>query len=229
MSEQKLDDLKRSLVEGDKQAAIAEVNLALEAGWDPMTIIIDSCQPAMGTVGDRFYSGDAFLPDLVRAGRAMTAALDLLLPLVKEGETAQLQQGRMVLGTVQSDMHDIGKSLVQTMVSVSGFEVTDVGVNVPAKKILDTALSVDAHIIGTSSLLTTSLFYQGELIRYASDAGLRERFFFIVGGGSVTPEFANEIGADGYARSAAGASELCQALMSGGSMPPLTNPIIVDR
>jgi methanogenic corrinoid protein MtbC1 len=115
------------------------------------------------------------------------------------------------------------------MVSVGGFKVTDLGVNVPAKKILETAQAVDADIIGTSSLLTTSMFYQGELLRYATDAGLRDRFFFIIGGGSVTPEFAREIGADGYARSAAGATELCQTLVSGSARPPLAKPIIVDR
>jgi methylmalonyl-CoA mutase cobalamin-binding domain/chain len=229
MSKQNLDELQQSLINGDNDSTLAAVDAALQAGWDPLTIINDGCQPAMDKVGEMFYTGEAFLPDLVRAGRAMSAAMDALLPSLQAGQSEDLQRGRMVLGTVQSDLHDIGKSLVQTMVSVGGFKVTDLGVNVPAKKILETAQAVDADIIGTSSLLTTSMFYQGELLRYATDAGLRDRFFFIIGGGSVTPEFAREIGADGYARSAAGATELCQTLVSGSARPPLAKPIIVDR
>jgi methylmalonyl-CoA mutase cobalamin-binding domain/chain len=229
MDEHELDILHGALVNGDVAGTQAAVKVALAAGWKPLVIINSGCQPAMDTVGELFYRGEAFLPDLIKAGRAMTAALDVLLPSLQSEESALVQQGRMVLCTVKSDMHDIGKSLVKTMLAVSGFEITDLGVNVPTKEILQVAKSIDADIIGTSSLLTTSLFYQEELIRYATELGLRDRFYFIVGGGSVTPEFAREIGADGWARSAAGATELCRKLVGGRVAPPLASPLLVDK
>jgi methylmalonyl-CoA mutase cobalamin-binding domain/chain len=159
----------------------------------------------------------------------MTAAMELLLPALQSADAAAFQGGRVILGAVQGDLHDIGKNLVGTLIAVAGFQVTDLGINVPTKKLLETAIDAGASIIGTSSLLTTSNFYQRELIERATKAGVRNRFYFIVGGGSVTPEFARLIGADGWARSAVGAGELCKQLMLGGIPPPLPAPLLVER
>jgi methylmalonyl-CoA mutase cobalamin-binding domain/chain len=224
-----LTGLKQALVRGDTDATLAEIRAALAAGAPPLEIITGGCQPSMDEVGRLFYEGEAFLPDLILAGRAMTAAMELLLPAMQNSQAAVFRGGRVVLGTVEGDLHDIGKNLVGTLISVAGFQVTDLGINVPTKKIIATAVDSGASIIGTSSLLTTSSFYQRDLIERASRMGVRDRFYFIVGGGSVTPEFAQQIGADGWARSAVGAAELCKQLVQGGTPPPLPAPVLVDR
>jgi methylmalonyl-CoA mutase cobalamin-binding domain/chain len=229
MSQFDLARLKQALIRGDIDATVAEVQAAVAAGTPPLEIINAGCQPSMDEVGQLFYAGEAFLPDLILAGRAMTAAMDLLLPTLQSADAAAFQGGRVIVGTVQGDMHDIGKNLVGTLISVAGFRVTDLGINVPTKKLLEAAMETGASIIGTSSLLTTSNYYQRELIERASKAGVRGRFYFIVGGGSVTPEFAQQIGADGWARSAVGAAELCRQLVQDGIAPPLRSPLLVDR
>lgn len=224
-----LTPLSEALIGGDINATLAEVRAALAAGLPPLEIITEGCQPSMDEIGRLFYLGEAFLPDLIRAGQAMTAALEVLLPALQSADAAALQGGRVVLGTVEGDLHDIGKNLVGTLIAVAGFRVTDLGINVPTKKLIATALETGASIIGTSSLLTTSNYYQRELIERASRMGVRERFYFIVGGGSVTPEFARQIGADGWARSAVGAAELCKQLVQRDIPPPLPTPLLVDR
>jgi 5-methyltetrahydrofolate--homocysteine methyltransferase len=229
MSAFDLTPLSEALIRGDVDATLAEVRAGLAVGVPPLEIITAGCQPSMDEVGRLFYLGEVFLPDLILAGRAMTAALELLLPALQSADAAALQGGRVVLGTVEGDLHDIGKNLVGTLISVAGFRVTDLGTNVPVKKLIATAVESGACIIGTSSLLTTSNYYQRELIERATRMGVRDRFYFIVGGGSVTPEFARQIGADGWARSAVGAAELCKQLVQGGAPPPLPAPLLVDR
>lgn len=229
MSAYDWSQLHGSLIGGDTEAALAEVRAALAAGAPPLEIITAGCQPGMDEVGKLFYEGEAFLPDLILAGRAMSAAMELLLPVLQSADAATFQGGRVVLGTVQGDLHDIGKNLVGTMISVAGFRVTDLGIDVPNKKLLETAADIGATIVGTSSLLTTSNFYQRELIERASKMGIRDRFYFIVGGSSVTLDFARLIGADGWAKSAVGAAELCKQLVQGGAPPPLRTPLVVDK
>jgi methylmalonyl-CoA mutase cobalamin-binding domain/chain len=229
MSAFDLTRLKQALVGGDLDATVSAVGAALAAGVPPLEILNTACKPSMDEVGDLFYRGEAFLPDLILAGRAMTAAMDLLRTALESTNAAALEGGRVVLGTVQGDLHDIGKNLVGTLIAVAGFQVTDLGINVPTKKLLETAVETEARIVGTSSLLTTSSYYQRDLIERASRAGVRDRFYFIVGGGSVTPAFAQEIGADGWARSAVGAAELCKQLVQVGTPPPLPAPRLVDK
>ena len=229
MSAFDLSPLQQALISGDIDATLAQVRAALAAGKPPLEIITAGCQPSMDEVGKLFYAGEAFLPDLILAGRAMTAAMELVLPLLQNADAAAFQGGRVVLGTVQGDLHDIGKNLVATLIAVAGFRVTDLGIDVPTKKLIETAIENGAGIIGTSSLLTTSNYYQRELIERASKMGVRNRFYFIVGGSSVTPEFAQQIGADGWARTAVGAAELCKQLVQGGTPPPLGRPLLVDK
>jgi methylmalonyl-CoA mutase cobalamin-binding domain/chain len=229
MSTFDLTPLSQALIHGDVDATLSEVRAALAAGMPALEIITAGCQPSMDAVGRLFYEGEAFLPDLILAGRAMSAAMELLLPALQSGDAVAFQDERVVLGTVQGDLHDIGKNLVGTLIAVAGFRVTDLGIDVPTKKLLQTAIDTGASIIGTSSLLTTSNFYQRELIERASKMGVRDRFYFIVGGSSVTPEFARQIGADGWARSAVGATDLCKQLIQDGVPPPLPTPLLVDR
>ncbi len=221
--------LQQAMINGDAETTMAAVRAALAAGVLPLEIIATGCQPSMDEVGRLFYEGELFLPDLILAGRAMSAAMELLLPALQGADAAAFQGGRVVVGTVKGDLHDIGKNLVATLISVAGFRVTDLGIDVSTKKLLETAIDTGAQIIGTSSLLTTSNFYQRELIERAVKLGVRDRFYFIVGGSSVTPEFARQIGADGWARTAVGAAELCKKLMQDGATPPLPTPLLVDR
>jgi methanogenic corrinoid protein MtbC1 len=221
--------LDHAMTTGDIETTRAEVRAALAAGVAPLEIITQSCQPCMDEVGRLFHEGDFFLPDLILAGRAMSAAMEVLLPALRGSPAGVFAENRVVLGTVEGDLHDIGKNLVGTLIAVAGFQVTDLGINVPTKKLLTTALDLGASIIGASSLLTTSSFYQRDLIERACRMGVRERFYFIVGGGSVTTEFVRLIRADGWARSAAGAGELCKRLIQDGLPPPLAEPVLIDR
>ena len=221
--------LRQTLVDGDADAARDAVRAALEAGQPPLDIINLGCQPGMDEVGRLFYEGEAYLPDLILAGRAMSAAMEILLPALQASGGSAFQGGRVILGTVQGDLHDIGKNLVGTLIAVAGFQVTDLGIDVPVKQLLEAAVEANARIIGTSSLLTTSNFYQKELIERAVKQGVRGRFYFIVGGSSVTPDYARQIGADGWARTAVGAAELCKRLTQDSPPPPLPAPLVVDR
>ena len=138
-----------------------------------------------------------------------------------------MRQGKVVIATATGDIHDIGKNIVSALLTVSGFEVFDLGVNVDVKQILHKADEVKADIIALSTLLSTSLPYQRDVLRYLNDAGKRDRYFVIVGGGPVAPDWARQIGADGYGRTAAHAVDLCKKLVSGGK-PPLAEPLVYD-
>jgi corrinoid protein of di/trimethylamine methyltransferase len=228
MNEKYLVEIQDAIIDGDEELILVLIHDALESGYDALSLIHDACQPGMDKVGELFQEGEAFLPELMMAGRAMKAGIALLTPHLKSVDSDALQQGRIVLGTVKGDLHDIGKTLVEVMLSAGGFEVKDLGVDIPVKSFLEEAQSTQSQIIGASSLLTTSMYYQEELIRYAVDTGIRNDFFFIVGGGSVSPEYAKKIGADGWARSASGAVQLCKQLMTMDVPPPLEEPILID-
>ncbi len=229
MIEEILTDLRQALINGDKEKTRTMCEKALAAHIEPLVIIQEGGTKAMGIVGDRFQTGDAFLPDLIKAGRAMQVCLNVVLPHMQGDQSQSFKKAGVVLGTVNGDVHDIGKNIVRAMLTVDGFEVTDLGVDTPAKEFIMKAQEVGARIIGCSSLLTTSMYYQRDLIRYLKDSGARKKFYVIVGGGSVTPEWAREIGADGWARTAAGAPTLCRQLIENSALPPLAEPIIIDR
>lgn len=219
--------IQQTMVEGDQKQVSSLIEACLREGLSPLEIINDGCMPGMDEVGRLFSEGELFLPNLLVSGRMMKNVIDFLQPYLGKDASEEMRLGRVIIGTVQGDVHDIGKSLVGTMISVKGFTVTDLGVDVSTKKFFEEAESIHANIIAASSLLTTSMYYQEEMIRYAVEKGVRGRYYLIVGGSSVSPDYVTSIGADGWARSAVGAADLCRQLMACGQKPPLEKPILV--
>jgi methylmalonyl-CoA mutase cobalamin-binding domain/chain len=220
--------LTNSVIEGEETIADETTVELLKRGESPMGLIKEAIQPALDYVGDRFGAGELFLPELILAGDAAKKALDHIIPLLEadNSDGAATQSTLVVMGTAYGDNHDIGKSVVKAILSANGFRVIDLGVNTPPKKFIETALKEGARIIGISTLITTSLPYQRETIKLMRDMGHREKFFVILGGGPVTPEWVAEIGADGYGREANDAAMVCKKLIEGGRKPPLDAPLI---
>jgi methylmalonyl-CoA mutase cobalamin-binding domain/chain len=179
---------------------------------------IDVATEAMQEIGDRFAAFEIFLPDLMIAGEKMKRCMGILQPHI-QATGREKASGRVVLGTVSGDLHDIGKNLVATMLTVGGFRVTDLGVNVSPLEFVKAAREQQANILALSSLMTASLPYQKEVIDLLTEMGQRGSYYVIVGGGPVTPEFARQIGADGWAENAAQAVGLCNELITSGKAP----------
>ena len=224
--EELMEMLSAAVIEGDDVKAVEISEKALEQGMLPLDIVKAGIQTAMDIVGDRFQAGEAYLPELIVAGDAATAALDVLLGQLSGDDSAMAKKGTVLLGVMFGDNHDIGKNLVQAVLAANGFKVIDMGVNVQPKAFIETAIKEKADIIASSTLITTSLPYQRELIELLKAMGRREDFFVILGGGPVTPEWTQKIGADGYGRDAKDAVSLCLKLVSGEFTPGLDEPII---
>lgn len=212
-----LDEIKDIIVDGDDEAAQRVTEEALTAGVDPLDILNDGLMAGAGVVGERFETGEYFLPELMLTGRALKAAMTVLEPRLKEryAENPELQKqsGTVVIATVHRDIHDIGKNMVSSMLTASGFEVHDLGVDVPVKTILNKAREVDADIIACSALLTTSMPIMRDLLQLLDATSERDQFKVMIGGAPVTPEYAGEIGADGTAENAVAAVQLAQRLI----------------
>ena len=203
--------LAKAIDEGNREKAIQLTTEALGAGESPQDIIIRGLQAGMGVVGEKFSNGDYFLPDMLMAARAMKGALEILKPSL--GQTGMPTIGKVVIGTVEGDMHDIGKNVVATFLSGSGFEVFDLGLNVPEKKFIEVVREKKADILGLSALLTTTMPTMGRIIKTLEEAGLRSSVKVIVGGAPVTQDYANFIGADAYAHDGGKAARVCKQLL----------------
>ncbi|MCL4459633.1 MAG: corrinoid protein [Chloroflexi bacterium] len=221
-----LDRLTKAMVEGDEAEARRASEEAIVAGIDPLEAVKEGGAKGMQIIGERFQNGEAFLPELILAAEAMKASLAVLVPKISAERKGEVSLGRVVIGTVSGDLHDIGKNLVGAILSAHGFEVYDLGVDVPSRKFIEKAEEVKADFIGLSSLMSTSAYYQKDVIKYLVDMGLRQKYYVVVGGGPVTAEWATEIGADGYARSAAEAPPVFKRLVEGTVQPPLPRPIV---
>ena len=215
MSNDLYSQLANSLIDGDPDATEALTRQAIEAGIEPMVIIKEGLMPGMNSVGDKFSCGEYFLPDLIIAADGMKKAMELLEPELRARRQTVESAGTVVLGTVKGDIHEIGKSLVATMLSANGFKVYDLGVNVPNEDFIVKVKETDANLVGLSALLTTTMTVQKEIISELEKAGLRDKVKVIVGGAPVTRGWAKEIGADGYAEDAMGAVQLARQLLSG--------------
>lgn len=198
-----LKPLHDAILTGDAKTAKAATEAALAAGVDPMKLVQETMMPAMDEVGRRFECNDYFVPELLLAARAMKAALELIRPLLIAGGVESA--GRIVIGTVKGDLHDIGKNLVAAMLEGGGYEVIDLGVNVEPEKFVAAAKEKNARIVAMSALLTTTMPAMKTTIEALKQAGIRDQVKVMVGGAPISEKYAEEIGADGYSKSAAGA------------------------
>lgn len=206
-------DMAQSIIDGDSDISTELAQKSIEMGIPPLDAITKGFVVGVNYIGDQFGLGEAFLPELVMAGEAMKAAVAVLEPeLLKLGEAREIM-GRVVLATVEGDIHEIGKTLVGTMLSASGFEVTDMGVDQPAEKIIGKALEINANLIGLSALLTTTMVRQRELIEELDKENLRPRIQVMVGGAPITRDWATKIKADGTSEDAVGAVQLAKQLV----------------
>jgi len=205
--------MRQSVIDGESEQAEALARQALETGLEPLTAINQGFVPGMTTVGEQFGCGQAFVPDLMMAAEAMKKGLAVLEPALRASGVERQVLGRAVLGTVKGDIHEIGKSLVALMLSTGGFEVHDLGVDVPFEKFAAKAAEVEADLVGVSALLTTTMPGQAKVIQALEAAGLRPRVKVMVGGAPVSRSWAEQIGADGYSEDALGALQVAKDLM----------------
>ena len=213
MSEELFKQMAQSIIEGEKETAVELAQKSIELGIPPLDAITKGFVVGVNYIGDLFGKGEAFLPELVMSGEAMKAAVVVLEPeLIKLGEAREML-GRVVLATVEGDIHEIGKTLVGTMLSASGFEVVDLGVDQSAEKIIGKALEINANLIGMSALLTTTMVRQREVIEELDKEGLRPRIKVMVGGAPITRDWSEKIKADGTSEDAIGAVQLAKKLV----------------
>ena len=213
MTQEIFTQLAQSLIDGDPDATVDLTKKALADGVEPMAIIREGLMPGMNVVGDKFGCGEYYLPDLIIAADGMQQAMALLEPELRLRNQEVESAGTMVLGTVKGDIHEIGKSLVGTMLSANGFKVFDLGVDVPTEQFVAKVKETGANLVGLSALLTTTMTVQKQVIEALKAAGLREQVKVMVGGAPVTRSWAEEIGADGYAEDAMGAVGLARQLV----------------
>lgn len=211
MKEQYLSDAKKAIrvADQDKVEEIAEK--AIAEGIDPVELLEDGFVAGITEVGMLFEEEKIFLPELMLSAKAMKKATEICNKAIPKERVKQ--KGKVVLGTVEGDIHDIGKSIVESFLSASGFEVYDLGRDVKAKDFIDKAVEVDADVIAASALLTTTMPKQQELVDELKKAALRDRFKTIIGGAPVDQKWADEIGADAYAEDAAGAAQKIKELI----------------
>jgi corrinoid protein of di/trimethylamine methyltransferase len=214
MQNEILSKLSQSLVDGDPDACVELTHEALAGGVEPMAIIRQGLMPGMNVVGEKFGTGEYFLPDLIIAADGMQQAMALLEPELRARQQSVESAGTMVIGTVKGDIHEIGKSLVGTMLSANGFKVHDLGVDVPTEKFVTAVRETGANLVGLSALLTTTMTVQKQVIDALSAAGLRQQVKVMVGGAPVTRSWAEEIGADAYAEDAMSAVTMARQLVA---------------
>jgi corrinoid protein of di/trimethylamine methyltransferase len=212
-TDETLKEIGEAIVRGDKEQSSRLVENAL-GEMEPLTVLQRGMMPAMKIVGDRFGSGEIFLPDLLMAAEAWKEAMRLLKPRLLESGENVAKIGTVVIGTVQSDVHEIGKNIVVTLLNTAGFEVHDLGVDIPASRFIGKAEEVNADIIAASAIMTTTMTYQRDILDHLIASGLRDKFIVLVGGGVVNQRWADEIGADGYGETAVEGVRLAKELLT---------------
>ena len=207
-----IETIYQAVMEGDASEAATQVQAALDAGIAPGDILNKGCIAAMGEVGRLFEEGEMFVPEMLIAARAMQAGMNILKPHLAEGEI--VSAGKVVLGTVAGDLHDIGKNLVGMMMEGAGFEIVDLGTDVSAGKFVEAVKEHHPDLIGMSALLTTTMPSMTATIEALTEAGLRDQVKVMIGGAPVTQAFANQIGADGFAPDASSATRKAKELLA---------------
>ena len=205
-------DLAQNVIEGAESEVRKQVEALLAQGVDPKEIINLGLIAGMGVVGTRFKAGDMYVPEVLMSARAMSAGIEIVRPLIAETDMPSF--GKVLLGTVKGDLHDIGKNLVGMLLESSGFTVINLGVDISPEQFVQAVKEHNPDIVALSALLTTTMTAMKETIEILEEEGLKDKLKIIVGGAPVSQEFANEIGADGYAPDAGSAADLCKKMLS---------------
>jgi corrinoid protein of di/trimethylamine methyltransferase len=213
VSNELFQEMAQSIIDGDSDVSAGLARRAVDQGIDPLEAISEGFVRGVNKVGEDFAKGDAFLPELVMAGEAMKAAVAVLEPELAKRGTERTMLGKVILCTIEGDIHEIGKTLVGTMLSSAGFKVIDLGVDVPVMKVVEKAREVNADIVAMSALLTTTMVHQKDVIEALEDIGIRSKVKVMVGGAPVTKEWVKQIGADGYSEDAIGAIKVAKQLL----------------
>ena len=201
-----------AVLAGQKADAAAAAQVLVDEGADAIKVIEDALNVAMDEVGAKMKTGEMFIPEVLMASQAMSAAIEILKPHIKGGEVKSA--GTVVLGSVKGDLHDIGKNLVKLMMEGAGFKVIDMGCDVSPEAFLEAVKENDAQIVGLSALLTTTMVHMEQTVKLFTEAGLRDKVKIILGGAPVDGRFTKEVGADGYAEDAGSAAALAKELLA---------------
>lgn len=209
------DEILQKIIEGVREGDAAQVsewtNKGIAAGMEPLVVINEGLTKGIQAVGALFANGTYFLPDLLLGAKAMDAGIKVIEPLMAGQKREFL--GRVLMGTVEGDLHEIGKNIVIMMLKTAGFEVLDIGIDVPAKKFIEQTMEFKPDIIGISALLTTTVGRQKEIIELLQEEGLRDKVKVMIGGAPINQNWADTIGADGYAEDASVAVEVAKRLL----------------
>lgn len=206
------EEVSRAVISGNEASVKELVQSLVDGGKDPLEIINEGLIAGMNIVGTRFKNGEMFVPEVLMAARAMSAGVDIVKPLISDTDMPSI--GKVVIATVKGDLHDIGKNLVAMMLESAGFTVINLGVDVSPEQFAEAVKEHNPDIVAMSALLTTTMLAMQETIDLLKEQGLRDKVKVIVGGAPISQDFADEIGADGYAPDAASASDLCKQLVS---------------
>jgi corrinoid protein of di/trimethylamine methyltransferase len=209
-----LEKLSTAVIEGDKNLAMESAQNALTAEIDPLEAVDQGLSKGMEVVGKRFGSGEVFLPELIMAADTFNAAMDIINPVIEARKQQVRKEGTVVLATVKGDRHNIGKNIVAIVMDTNGFDVVDIGIDQQTLSIIEAAEKNKADIIALSSLMTTTMPYQKEVIEVLDEMKLRDKYIVLVGGGPVSQKWADEINADGYGETAIDAVEIAKYLLN---------------
>jgi len=204
--------LMSSIVDGDKAAAIESARRLLDRGLPAYDIVINGCSRAMKRVGKLYEEGEYYIPEILMAAKAFEGVMEVVRPFLKEGEVRA--SGTVIMGVCEGDIHSLGKNIVILMLEAAGFDVIDLGVDVPASKFVDAAVEKNADLIGVSALMTSSMLRIKDVIALAREKGVRAKI--MIGGGPVTQEYAHQVGADGYGEDAVAAVRMAVELTKSG-------------
>ena len=209
-----LASISTAVIKGESDDCARLTREALDSGLGPQEILDNGLMPGMDHVGVEFKAGNMFVPEVLRSARAMHASMDLLKPLLAETGTSLV--GKVMIGTVKGDLHDIGKNLVGMMCEGAGFDVKDLGKDVAPETFVEEAKKFNPDVVGMSALLTTTMRAMEQTIKALEEAGLRDKMKIMIGGAPVTQSFAEQIGADGYAPNAAAATDMAKNFVGRG-------------
>lgn len=209
-----MENIVKLIINGDQDKIQESARDALKANIDPLEVVELGLSKGMAIVGESFEQGESYLPELLMAAATFKAAMEILMPEIEAQNKEIPKAGTVLIGTVKGDVHNLGKNIVSIVLETNGFSVVDIGVDVPSLNFIEEARKVKADVIALSSLMTTTMPAQKEIIEILEEKNLRNEYFVIVGGGPVSQQWADEIGADGFGKTAVDAVDLIKRLLS---------------